>query len=85
MTTVPFDTLKLAERLTGGGFSDEQSRSVAGALAEAMGGADLATKTDLELLRAEMRNLGQQLTIRLGGMMVLGVGIILAALRAFSH
>jgi hypothetical protein len=33
MTAVPFDTLKLADRLEAGGFSAEQARTVAGALA----------------------------------------------------
>jgi|AGTN01.2.fsa_nt_gi hypothetical protein len=47
MSAVPFDTLKLADRLQAGGFSAEQSRAAASALAEAMSGADLATKNDL--------------------------------------
>ena len=47
MTAVPFDTLKLADRLQAGGFTPEQSRAAASALAEAMSGADLVTKGDL--------------------------------------
>ena len=70
MTAVPFDTLKLADRLQSGGFSAEQSRAAAGALA----GAELATKADL-------RDLEQRLTIRLGGMLVVAVGVLLAAIR----
>jgi hypothetical protein len=47
MSAVPFDTLKLAERLEAGGFTAEQSRIFASALAEAASTADLATKGDL--------------------------------------
>ena len=48
MTAVPFDTLKLADRLQAGGFSAEQSRAAASALAEALGGADLVTRDYLD-------------------------------------
>ena len=74
MTAVPFDTLKLADRLQSGGFTAEQSRAAASALAEAMAVAELATK-------AYLRDLEQRLTIRLGGMLVVAVGVILAAIR----
>ena len=57
MSAVPFDTLKLADRLTAGGFTAEQSRAAASAFAEAMSGAELATKSDLkaEVVRSELR------------------------------
>ena len=62
------------------------------ALAEALTGAEIATKTDvsslhtgvrgeIELLRHEMELLRRDLTIRLGGMMVVAVGVILTAIR----
>jgi hypothetical protein len=73
------------------------------ALAEAMSGAELATKSGLALIRTEMAGLRAELkadiaalraelradielvrrdlTIRLGGMMVVAVGILLAAIR----
>lgn len=41
-----FDTLKLADRLAAGGFTQEQAKTAASALSEALT-ADLATKTDL--------------------------------------
>jgi polyhydroxyalkanoate synthesis regulator phasin len=47
MTAVPFDTLKLADRLQAGGFSAEQSRTFASALADAVSGSEIATKQDL--------------------------------------
>ena len=54
MTAIPFDTLKLAKRLRDGGFSEAQAESVADALRESVGRGDLATKTDVALLRAEL-------------------------------
>ena len=47
MTAVPFDTLKLADRLEAGGFTAEQARTFAGALADAVSGSEIATKQDL--------------------------------------
>jgi hypothetical protein len=77
MTAVPFDTLKLARQLRDkAGFTPEHAEAAAEALAEAVGGADLATKADL-------RDLEQRLTIRFGGMLIVAVGVILAALRYF--
>ena len=71
----PFDTLKLARRLREkAGFTPEHAEEASEALAEAVGGADLATKADL-------RDLEQRLTIRFGGMLIVAVGIILAVLR----
>ena len=74
MTAVPFDTLKLARQLRDkAGFTPEHAEAAAEALAEAVGGAEIATKADL-------RDLEQRLTIKFGGMLVIAVGI-LAALR----
>jgi hypothetical protein len=77
MSAVPFDTLKLARKLREqAGFTSEHAEAAAEALAEAVGGAELATKMDL-------RDLELRLTIRVGGMLVVAVGVILAALRYF--
>lgn len=54
MSAVPFDTLKLADRLEAGGFTSQQSRSAASAFAEAMSGAELTTKGDLRELEARL-------------------------------
>jgi hypothetical protein len=78
MKAVPFDTLKLADRWQAGGFTPEQARTFASALAETAASADLATKSFLE---ERLTALEQRLTIRLGGMLVIAVGVILAALR----
>ena len=103
MGAVLFDTLKLARRLEGAGFSPRQAGDTAEALAEVMSGAELATAADLATLRAELKAeiaslraelkaeiaavrvelelLRRDLTIRLGGMIVVAVGILLAAIR----
>jgi len=85
MAAVPFDTLKLARRLESAGFPSKQAGDTAEALAEAMSGAELATKADLATLRAELKAeielLRRDLTIRLGGVIVVAVGVILAAIR----
>lgn len=78
MNAVPFDTLKLADRLQSGGFTAEQARAAASALAEAVGAADLVTNEHLDL---RLRDLEQRLTMRLGGMLVVAVGVLLAAIR----
>ena len=54
MNAVPFDTLKMAQRLEAAGFTGQQAAGAAEALAEALVGADLATKADVESLRSDM-------------------------------
>jgi molecular chaperone GrpE (heat shock protein) len=51
---VPFDTLKFVETLEAGGFTHGQAKAAAQAFAEATG-QELATKTDLAAVRAELK------------------------------
>lgn len=96
MTAVPFDTLKLSRKLESGGFTQDQAHTAAEALADAMAGAELATKTDLrneiQVVRNEVQALRSELksdialskrdmTIRIGSMFVVAVGVLLAAMR----
>lgn len=78
MTVVPFDTLKLADRLQAGGFTSEQARAAASALAEVAATADFVTKSYLDdrLLAME-----QRLVIRLGGLAVVLTGTALAVMH----
>jgi hypothetical protein len=84
---MPFDTLKLARRLESAVFPAQQAGDMSEAIAEAV--SQLATKADLAVLKAalaalkadlesKLALLEQRITIRLGGMMVVAVGIILA-------
>jgi hypothetical protein len=85
MCAVPFDTLKMAQRLEMAGFSGQQAAGAAGALAEALVGAELATKGDLAgvgaRLVAAMELLRRDITIKFGSMMIIAVGVLLAAIR----
>jgi predicted RNA-binding protein associated with RNAse of E/G family len=54
MSAVPFDTLELADRLQAGGFTPEQAKTAATALAEAMQ-AELVTKADPAVALAELK------------------------------
>lgn len=74
MSAIPFDTLKLARTLRDKAkFQSEQAEGVADALAEAFQD-EMATKTDL-------RELELRLTIKIGGMLVIAVGVLTALLK----
>ena len=65
MNAVPFDTLKMADKLESSGFSAQQAAGVTGALADALLESNLATKGDVErsgaALRAEMAAMRSEL------------------------
>lgn len=48
MNAVPFDTLKMADKLENAGFSAQQAAGVTGAVVDALLESDLATKGDVE-------------------------------------
>ncbi len=74
MVAIPFDTLKLARSLRDKAkFDPEQAEGVADALAEAFQ-EEVATKTDL-------RELELRLTIKIGSMLVIAIGILTALLK----
>ena len=54
MNAIPFDTLKMARKLEASGFPGPQAAGAAEAMAEAMSGAELATKTDLLAVKGEL-------------------------------
>ena len=122
MVMVPFDTLKLARDLEHAGLSQSVAAGASAALADALIGADLATKADLLALEArqdakltaaigaldvkltaaigaldqkltgaigaveaKLELLRRDMTIKLGGMMFIAVGVILTALRLMPH
>ncbi len=76
MNAVPFDTLKLARRLEAAGFAPPMAAGTAEALAEAMSGAELATKSDLKTeigslrteLKAEIAAVRTELTTEIIGL-----------------
>ena len=54
MAAVPFDTLKFAERLKAGGFTEQQAKAAAEAFADATS-QELVTKADLKAEIAELK------------------------------
>jgi len=74
MSSVSLDTHKFIRKLRESGMSDAQAEAVADAFREAQGEADLATKSDL-------RELELRLTIKIGGMLVIAIGVLAAVLK----
>jgi hypothetical protein len=60
MTVVTFDTLKLARRLEGAGFTRAQADGAAEALADSLS-SDIATKGDIAGLKGEIAELRTEL------------------------
>lgn len=79
MSVVAFDTLKFAKRLKEAGFTEQQAEALASAQVDLIE-ANLATKRDLKELEVKLTRdieaLGYRLTIRLGGMMALAIGVV---------
>lgn len=74
MSAIPFDTLKLARSPRDKAkLAPEAAEGVADALSEAFQD-EIATKTDL-------RELELRLTIKIGGMLVIAVGVLAAILK----
>lgn len=80
MATLTFDTLKFANKLKAAGLPPDQAEAQAEALAEVieLNIQDLVTKDDLV---TSLKDLEQRLIIKLGGMMVVAVGVIVALVK----
>jgi hypothetical protein len=80
MTAVPFGTLKLADKLQASGFTADQARGAATALAEAMSEGS-ARKDDIQDVRTSIELAKRDLKIWFVSTLVVAVGILLAAIR----
>lgn len=84
MSTVAFDTHAFVKELTRVGMPEEQAEVLAQSQATLID-EKLATKQDLKelemSLRREMKELELRLTIRLGSMMVVAVGVVAALVK----
>ena len=87
MSSVTFDKLAYSEALRAGGFTPEQATVQANALDVALR-ETVATKHDLELVRTEIELVRreihvaeQRMTIKLGGMLVVAVGVFAALVK----
>jgi len=78
------DTLAYSKRLRENGVPQEQAEAHAEAVREFVM-ADLATRTDLQALSAhfdaKLDNLSLRLTVRLGTMLVVGLGALATILK----
>jgi len=73
MSTATFDTLQLVDALEKADIPREQARAIVDVVRKSHDASDVATKADLELLRKDI-------IIKLGGMLMLGFGLVLAVL-----
>ena len=81
MATVTFDTHKFIRRLRDSGMPDEQAEALADALRDVQSEAELATKRDIQDLEMRIREVELRLTIKIGGMLVIAVGVLAALLK----
>jgi hypothetical protein len=78
MSTVTFDTDQLVEDLKASGIEHNQARAIVRGIVEAQ--TELATKRDID---ARLIQLEQRLTIKLGSMMVVAIGIVAVLVKLF--
>jgi len=91
MGAVAFNTYEFIKSLTDAGIEEEQAAAISAGILRAHEVADLATKTDLresqaqtkaeigELrmqTRADLRELELRMTIKLGSMLIVAVGVL---------
>ena len=81
MGTITFDTLKFADTLKQAGVPSAQAEAEARAVAAAIGEVDVATKRDIDDLKKDMQAMEMRLTIKLGAIITVAAGIIIAAMR----
>ncbi len=77
MTTLAFDTHRAVKALRHAGFSDEQAEAVTEQISVAIG-ENVATKSDIALVRADMEKLELRLTLKLYAAVAAGVGLVKA-------
>ena len=71
------DTYKAVKMLKEAGFEELQAEAVVTTVGDALDDT-VATKSDIAELRAEIRALEQRMTIKLGGLLVLALGLFTA-------
>jgi len=76
MTAVPFDTAQSVDDLEAAKIPREQARAIVDLVRNAHAAADVATKSDLELLRKDMESMRKDIIIWLGGLLIAGFGLV---------
>ncbi len=80
MSTLTFDTLKFANRLKAAGVPDKQAEAEAEILGEALE-VNLKNLVTEDMLRRELLLLEQRITIKLGGIIAIATGVLIAVMR----
>ena len=91
MATIVFDTHRAIQNLKAAGVADAQAEAMV-ALVSGAFGENVATKADVERLeqkleyevrslRSDMQAMEQRITLKLGGLLFAGLGLLFAALR----
>ena len=80
MATLTFDTHAFVKELTQAGMPEEQAEVLARSQA-ALIDEKLATKRDLKELEMHLKH---DLTLRLGSMMVVAIGVVVALVKLLS-
>jgi DNA-binding transcriptional MerR regulator len=76
MTTIVFDSHTFIKRLRSTGFTEEQAETIVDASRDAL--SHLVTKEDLD---SRLTELEQRLTIRLGAIVAVAVGVIATLIK----
>lgn len=77
-----FDTYHYVQHLKKAGFTEQQAAAQADALSQVID-TNLATKADIRDLAVAIDRMGDKITVRLGGLVVVGIGV-LAAMKFFA-
>jgi hypothetical protein len=78
-----FDTLRYSKKLVAVGFTQQQAEAQTEALAEIVDDK-LATKRDIEDLKKEIKELELRMTIKLGSIMLGGLGLLVILMKLFK-
>ncbi|MBT7069231.1 MAG: DUF1640 domain-containing protein [Verrucomicrobia bacterium] len=78
--TLTFDTLAYSKRLRQAGFTEQQAEVQAEALAHVID-ERLATKDDIVGLKRDLKEMEMRLTIKLGTMLVIAIGIFATLIK----
>lgn len=78
-----FDTLKYANKLKAVGVPEKQAEAQVEMLAEIMDDK-LATKADIKHLEERMKELELRMTLKLGSLMIGGLGMLVILMKLFK-
>lgn len=85
MTTITFDTHEFFNELKGAGFSEQQAEVITKLQKAAVASTLEQVRTEYDLdeiaTKRDIRESEQRLTIRLGAMMALSIGIVAALVK----